>query len=140
MSSTKLNRNLGDKLPINKYNKYLIAVTIIRSVFMIAAQELFLKERLNQIVERMKEISGDIETRINQLDADVISTRKDPLIRNLWNKLCLLHMRGLVICESEYDKDKPEICSYIAKPQACVKFLQLTEEETCCNRLLNRVS
>ena len=104
---------------------------------MIEAQEQFLKGSLEQIVKRMKDISNEIETRVNQLDSDIISTRNDSVVRNLWNKLCLLHERGLIICGSDYEGEKPESCSYVSKPQACIKFLQLTEEETCCNKLLN---
>ncbi|TRO49607.1 hypothetical protein E2P65_00795 [Candidatus Bathyarchaeota archaeon] len=86
----------------------------------------------------MKSISKEIETKVRLLDLDVISTRNDPDVKRLWNKLCLLHMRGVVICEQEFGEDKPAACSYISQPQACVQVLHLTEEETCCNRFFKR--
>ena len=104
------------------------------------AQETFQRERVNQIANRMKEISDQIERRVKELDLDIMSTRRDPEVRSLWNKLCLLHMRGIVICEEEYSGKRPPACVYIEKPQACVKVLQLAEEQTCCNRLLDRLN
>jgi hypothetical protein len=100
------------------------------------AFETYQRERVTQIAERMREISDQIEKRVKQLDLDVMSMRRDPEVRSLWNKLCLLHMRGIVICEEEYTGAKPAACAYVEEPQACVKVLQLTEEQTCCGRLL----
>jgi hypothetical protein len=113
---------------------------LIVGEFLSDAQETFQRERVNQIADRMREISDQIERRVNELDLDIMSTRRDPEVKSLWNRLCLLHMRGIVICEEEYRGERPEACLYIEKPQACVKILQLAEEQTCCNRLLNRLS
>lgn len=99
--------------------------------------DLSLSDNLDTIVENMKSISREIETRVRTLDLDVISTRNDQDVKRLWNKLCLLHMRGVVICE-EFGEDKPAACSYIHQPQACIRVLHLTEEETCCNRFFKR--
>ena len=96
-----------------------------------------LSDNLDKIVENMKSLSKEIETKVRALNLDVISTRNDPDVRRLWNKLCLLHMRGVVICE-EFGEDKPAACSYIHQPQACIQVLHLTEEETCCNRFFKR--
>ena len=104
------------------------------------AQETFQRERVNQIAERMRKISDQIEKRVRELDLDIMSTRRDPEVKSLWNKLCLLHMRGIVICEEEYSGERPQACNYIEKPQACIKTLQLAEEQTCCGRLLNRLN
>ena len=54
-------------------------------------------------------------------------------------KLCLLHLRGLSLLP-KYEKTNPELCAYIKKPQVCIEFLHLTEEETCCNRNLSRAN
>jgi hypothetical protein len=113
---------------------------LIVGEFLSDAFETFQKERVTQIAERMKEISDQIERRVKHLNLDVISTRRDPEIRSLWDKLCLLHMRGIVICEEEYAGEKPTACAYVEEPQACVKFLQLAEEQTCCGRLLKRLN
>jgi hypothetical protein len=82
----------------------------------------------------MKEFSALIEDRAKELDADVMTTRNDPQIKSFWNKLCLLHMRGIVICEEEYEENKPSECTFIAQPQACIQVLHLAEEKTCCQR------
>ena len=58
--------------------------------------ELFVKDPLSEIVKRMKEISSDIEKRVDSLNSDVMTTRNNPEVRSLWNKLCLLHMKGIV--------------------------------------------
>jgi len=102
-----------------------------------SSNEVLLDDRLDSIIEKMKNISQDIESRVRALDLDIISTRNDPQVKTLWNKLCMLHMRGVVICE-DFGEDKPAACSYIYKPQACVQVLHLTEEETCCNRFFKR--
>ena len=93
--------------------------------------------KLNLIVDNMRKISKQIEARVETINADVITTRKDPEIVRLWNKLCILHLRGLLLLE-KYEKSNPELCEIIKEPQACIAFLHLTEEETCCNRYLKR--
>ena len=103
------------------------------------ANERLLRSRLAEIVERMGEISRGIEERAGVLDADVISMRRDPVIEGLWNKLCLLHMRGVVICEGDFGEEKPGECEFISSPQACIQKLHLAEEETCCQRFIARV-
>ena len=103
-------------------------------------KELSINDNLDKIVENMKGISEKIESRVRTLNLDVISMRNDPDVKRLWNKLCLLHMSGVVICEQEFGEDKPAACSYIYQPQACIQVLHLTEEETCCNRFYQRKS
>lgn len=96
------------------------------------------RDRLSDIIRKMKEISINIERRTKELDADVITTRNDPEIKSLWNKLCLLHMKGVVMCEEDYENDMSELCEFIFQPQACIQVLHLTEEETCCTRYFKR--
>ena len=79
----------------------------------------FVTERLSEIVDRMKEISFDIERKVEVLDADVITTRNDPKIKALWNNLCLLHMKSIIICEENYENITPDDCNFIYQPQAC---------------------
>ncbi len=93
--------------------------------------------KLNLIVDNMRKISRQMEQRVETINADVITARKDPEIVRLWNKLCMLHQRGLFILE-KYEKTNPELCDIIKEPQACVRFLHLSEEETCCSRYLKR--
>ncbi len=100
-------------------------------------KDLLLSDNLDKIVENMKSISEEIESRVRTLGLDVISTRNDPDVKRLWNKLCMLHMSGVVICE-DFGEDQPAACGYIHQPQACIQFLHLTEEETCCNRFFKR--
>jgi hypothetical protein len=95
--------------------------------------ELFVRDRLSDIVDRMKEISDNIEKRVDFLNSDVMTTRNDPEVRSLWSKLCLLHMKGIVICEDNLGKESG-MCKSIHEPQACIQKLHLSEEETCCGR------
>jgi hypothetical protein len=85
----------------------------------------------------MKEISSEIEDKVAELNTDPITTRNDPVVKALWNRLCLLHMRGVLACEDHGFSDSAE-CRYIQQPQACIKLLHLKEEETCCSRFFAR--
>ena len=88
---------------------------------------------IQEITNRMKEISFEIENRAKEMgskNGEIL--RADPKIKNLWRKLCLLHMRGLVICEEmEFNA---EDCLFIREPQVCQKILGIPREETCCGR------
>ena len=88
---------------------------------------------IQQIVKKMQEISQLIRERAEKLGlSDKEYLRKDPEIVSLWRKLCVLHMRGLVICEdTEYSNDS---CKYIKEPQICQTVLGVPKEETCCGR------
>jgi hypothetical protein len=88
---------------------------------------------IQEIVERMKEITIEIEGRAKALGMKKgLVLRADPQIKRLWRKLCVLHMRGLVVCEETgYNT---EACMFIKEPQACQKILEIPREETCCGR------
>lgn len=81
----------------------------------------------------MKEISSEIEKRAKEMGAkEKLVLRGDPKIKSLWRKLCVLHMRGLVLCE---DIDfLSEGCRFIEEPQVCQTVLGIPREETCCGR------
>ena len=98
------------------------------------------KARLREIGDRMVELSAQIAERTSNLNGDILSIRNDSVIKSLWNRLCLLHMKGIVICEEYEGEEKPVACATIQKPQACVELLHLAEEQTCCGRLLKRKS
>ncbi len=88
---------------------------------------------IQEIVNRMKEITTEMEDRAKKLDTTNAKTlRADPQMKNLWRRLCILHMRGLVACEETgYNTTA---CMYIKEPQACQKILQIPREETYCGR------
>lgn len=88
---------------------------------------------IQEIVNRMKEITAEIEDRAGEIGTKNGRTlRADPQIRSLWRKLCVLHMRGLVVCEETgYNS---EACMFIKEPQACQRILEIPREETCCGR------
>ena len=94
-------------------------------------------KQLIQIVDSMQKISVKIEQRVKEVNSDIITTRKDPKVMELWKELCLLHMKGLIICHEEPNQD-PNIVNLVTHPQACINFLHLSEEETCCQRSLAR--
>ena len=88
---------------------------------------------IQEIVDRMKEITAEIEDRAVEMGTkNGRALRADPQIRSLWRKLCVLHMRGLVVCEETgYNS---EACVFIKEPQACQRILEIPREETCCGR------
>jgi len=94
--------------------------------------------KLIKIAEQMQKISEKIEERVNEVNSDIMTTRKDPEVKKLWNELCMLHMKGIIICHDEPNQD-PDLLNFVTRPQACINFLHLTEEETCCQRYLSRL-
>jgi hypothetical protein len=95
-------------------------------------------EKLIALVDSMQKISSKIEQRVKEVNSDIITTRKDPKIKEFWSELCMLHMKSILICHEEPNQD-PKIVNYVTQPQACINFLHLTEEETCCQRNLSRI-
>jgi hypothetical protein len=88
---------------------------------------------VQKIVERMKEITSEIKDRAKEMGIEEgLVLRADPQIKDLWRKLCVLHMRGLVICEEV--GYHTEACMFIKEPQVCQKVLGIHREETCCGR------
>ena len=86
------------------------------------------------IVSKMKEVSSEIEKKAEEMGTkDGVVLRADPRIKTLWRKLCVLHMRGLVICEETGYNTKA--CRFIKEPQVCQKILKVPREETCCGRI-----
>jgi len=82
----------------------------------------------------MKEITSEIQDRAKEMGVkDGLALRVDPQIKYLWRKLCVLHMKGLVICEDVGYNSKA--CMFIKEPQVCQKVLGIPREETCCGRL-----
>ena len=88
---------------------------------------------IQEIVNRMKEITAEIQAKSKQIDTkNKAELRKNPEIVSLWRKLCVLHMRSLVICEETGYNEAA--CSYIREPQVCQTVLGIPKEETCCGR------
>jgi hypothetical protein len=88
---------------------------------------------LIEIGQMMDDISKAISQRSKELDADVMTTRRDPTVKKLWDKLCTLHTRALSLCEEYEDDGRPSYCARFERPQACIEVLHLAEEETCCS-------
>ncbi|MCP8305078.1 MAG: CBS domain-containing protein [archaeon] len=83
------------------------------------------------ISKEMDVLSHKISSRAAQLNADVITTRTDPVITGLWHILCKYHRKAMVLCAG-MGIEKSEICTKLERPQACINALHLSEEETCC--------
>ena len=88
-------------------------------------------EELTNISKEIDILSYKISSRAAQLNADVFTTRSDPVITDLWHSLCKYHRKAMVLCTG-MGSMKPEICKRLERPQACVDALHLSEEETCC--------
>ena len=93
------------------------------------------KEALIRVRDSINQISKAIVDRTEEMNADVISMRNDPKIVKLWNRLCVLHMSAVVMCDG---LDDP-ICQEVLAPQVCITRLHLSEEMTCCTRLFKRL-
>jgi hypothetical protein len=96
------------------------------------------KDNLDLIVENKKNISEEVESRVETLNGDIIFTRNDPTIEPVELTLYASHERGGDLLTGLWGH-KPDACSY-HQPQACIQVLHLTEEATCCNRLYKRLS
>jgi lipid II:glycine glycyltransferase (peptidoglycan interpeptide bridge formation enzyme) len=102
------------------------------------------KEEVNKIFELKDEInkvSDELIKKAQEIDRDVMTTRNDPEIKKIWNKLCRLHMKTMVACEYDAmdNKELAKVCGELSQPQACIEVLHLSEEETCCGRFLRRI-
>ncbi len=98
-------------------------------------------EKLLKLKEEMDRISEELTKKVRTIDADVITTRNNPEVREIWNRLCRLHMKAVVSCEFDPkdNKETARICEEIIQPRACIEALHLSEEETCCGRFLKRI-
>jgi len=100
-------------------------------------------ERIRRIQREMNGVSKEIYKTVNGLDGDVISVRTNPKVVKLWNRLCYLHMEGMTLCIRDVVLGKstsmPKECLAFFRPQACVTALHLSEEETCCERIIKRL-
>jgi CBS domain-containing protein len=86
---------------------------------------------LDMFRQEMDSLSAKITSRAKEMDADIITIRNDPLITELWHTLCKNHRKATLLCAG-IKGNKPEVCSIIEKPQACIDALHLSEEEICC--------
>ncbi len=97
--------------------------------------------KILKLKQEMDKISDELTKKVKTIDADVITIRNYPEVREIWNRLCRLHMKAVVSCEydAEGDKETAGLCEEILKPRACIEALHLSEEETCCGRFLRRL-
>jgi hypothetical protein len=100
------------------------------------------KLELLRLRDEINTVSDELTASIKRLDGDVITARNDPEIRKIRGRLCRLHMKAMVSCA--YDPINQEalarICDELTQPRACVKALQLSEEQTCCARFLRTMT
>ena len=102
------------------------------------------KEKMNEILRLKEEIdqtSEELRREASRIKGDVITVRNDPKVQKIWNRLCQLHMKAMVICEfdSKNIRGLEKVCEAILRPTACIETLHLSEEETCCGRFLKRI-
>jgi len=94
--------------------------------------------KLIKLVDSMQKVSTKIDQRVQEVNSDIITTRKDPIVKEYWDELCKLHVKALLICHREPNQD-PNLINFVTKPQACINFLHLSEEEVCCRRQLSHL-
>ncbi|MCP8319896.1 MAG: CBS domain-containing protein [archaeon] len=88
-------------------------------------------EELVRISKEIDILSHKIRSRADQLNADTLTIRSDPVITDLWHSLCRYHRKAMVLCTG-MGSERPEICKRLERPQECVDVLHLSEEEICC--------
>ena len=100
------------------------------------------KLEMIRLRDEINKVSDELTTSIKRLNVDILTARNDPKIRMIWSRLCRLHMKAMVSCA--YDPINHEalakICEELTQPRACVKALQLSEEQTCCARFLRTMT
>lgn len=100
------------------------------------------RSEMLRLRDEINRVSDELAHRITDLCEDIFTTRNDPEIRSIWNRLCRLHMKAMVSCE--YDPTNQEeivkLCEELSKPRACVELLCLSEEQTCCARFLHNIT
>jgi len=100
------------------------------------------KLELLRLRDEIRKVSDELTASIKTLDGDIVAARNDPVIQSIRDRLCRLHKKAMVTCA--YDliqhEDVARICEELAQPRACIKALQLSEEQTCCSRFLRTFS
>ncbi len=98
-------------------------------------------DKILKLKEEIDKVSDELTKKVRAINADVITTRENPEVKEIWNRLCRLHMKAVVSCEYDPSKDEQmaKLCQEILRPKACVEALHLSEEETCCGRFLKRL-
>ena len=94
-----------------------------------------------KLKEEMDKVSDELMKKAERIGGDVMTIRNHPEVKEIWNKLCRLHMKAVVSCEydSMGDQEMVKVCREIMRPRACVEALHLSEEDTCCGRFLKRM-
>lgn len=92
--------------------------------------------------DEINKVSNELMISVNRLNVDILTARNDPNIRNIWMRLCRLHMKAMVSCAYDpiHHDALAKICEELTQPRACVKALQLSEEQTCCARFFQTLA
>lgn len=98
-------------------------------------------DKVLKLKEEIDKVSDELTKKVNSIDGDVITIRNNPEVREIWNRLCRLHMKAVVSCEYDTvgNEEMAKLCEKVLRPRACVEALHLSEEETCCGRFLKRI-
>ncbi len=97
--------------------------------------------KILKLKEEMDRVSDELTKKARTIDGNVIIIRNHPEVREIWNRLCLLHMQAIVSCEYDtvINEEMAKVCEDVLQPRACIEALHLSEEETCCGRFLKRM-
>jgi hypothetical protein len=98
-------------------------------------------DKIRKIRTEMDKVSNELTEKVSSIDGDVITIRSNAEVKEIWNRLCRLHMKAVVSCEYDgSDNDEmAKLCEEVLQPRACIDALHLSEEETCCGRFLKRI-
>lgn len=63
-------------------------------------------DKILKLKEEIDKVSDELTKKVRAINADVITTRENPEVKEIWNRLCRLHMKAVVSCEYDPSKDE----------------------------------
>ena len=108
-------------------NRQYLLNKIVKNTLMIDLETI---HELNRIKTEMEVLSSKMISLVSKIDGDIITIRNDPSMTDLWYSLCNYHRKAMLLCAG-MDRNKPEVCTALERPQACVEALCLSKEEVC---------
>lgn len=89
------------------------------------------QKKIEKIKNEIDGLKKKLAKRMGELgELDVMSYRKDPVIKKLMIKICTLNSEGVGQCENFDDKKDP-VCKLLRAEPQLIKRLELSEERLC---------
>jgi len=89
-----------------------------------------LDERINDILNQVKQLCAIINRRMKELgDVDIFTYRDDPVIKECQAKICDLYRRAIGLCKRV--SEAVSVCKRFTSEPECLQQLLLSEEVAC---------